>query len=81
MAELKSIVLDFEEYGPVTLHLESVTVMEDDEYQMMLAQIPVFSDSNASVVVVELNELHRLLNGPVISNVEDWLDRKKRKEA
>jgi hypothetical protein len=80
MEELNSMVFSFNEYGSVTVSLENILVMEDDDNQMMLAQIPVFSDSNASVIVVELDELHRFLNNAILSGLSDWLERKKRRE-
>jgi hypothetical protein len=80
MEEVNSMVFSFNEYGSVTLSLENILVMEDDDNQMMLAQIPVFSDSNASVIVVELDELHRFLNSAIVSGLSDWLERKKRRE-
>jgi hypothetical protein len=80
MEEVNSMVFSFNEYGSVTLSLENILVMEDDDNQMMLAQIPVFSDSNASVIVVELDELHRFLNSAIVSGLGDWLERKKRRE-
>lgn len=78
--ELRSVTLHFHDYGSVLLDLSSMTVWEEEETGEMFSEIPVFTDSNASVIQASFDLLNNVVNSDLASQVHDWLKRKKGKE-
>ena len=75
--EIRSITVNFREYGNVTLDFESMIHTEDEELGQMLAQFVAFTDSNMTHLVMTLNEVLGLHSDAVIQAALGWLTSKK----
>ena len=76
--EVKSMTVHFHEYGSVLLDFSSMTVWEEEEVNMLFAEVPVFTDSNAGVIQLSFDLLQKLVDSDMMEQLVDWLVRKRR---
>jgi hypothetical protein len=75
--ELSSVTFVFQEYGPVTLSIESMMVNNDEYIGEVMCQVPVFTDSNTSYMVFDMHSVSKLLENPVTESIMAWLTMKR----
>jgi hypothetical protein len=77
MFDIKSMTIEFEELGSVSVDFQNLLVNEDEELGLLLVQYSVFTSANMHWMVSQYAELELLAKDSIVATLRDWLKRKK----
>ena len=77
MFDIKSMTIEFEELGSVSVDFQNLLVNEEEELGLLLAQYSVFTSANMHWMVSQYAELELLAKDSIVATLRDWLKRKK----